>query len=172
MANTWQGPWSGQLWEGGEGSAVDGSRRRGMEGAEPGERGALLVLTRLWEGGRAEDAPITPAHQPGVLFSRDGTENTSGIVAVVWMVWIWWGREVARGASGATFLGIFYFIMLLSLPVSNFRQPGCSETFWSCLFLFFFFPSSQLHFDFLIKLLWLHGLFIKLCNWTLGFFCL
>lgn len=55
------------------------------------------------------------------------------------MVWIWWGREVARGASGATFLGIFYFIMLLSLPVSNFRQSGCSETFWSCLFLFFFF---------------------------------
>lgn len=62
---------------------MDGSRRRGMEGAQPGECGALLVLTRLWEGGRAEDAPITPAHQPGVLFSRDGTENTSGIVAVV-----------------------------------------------------------------------------------------
>lgn len=37
----------------------------------------------LWEGSRAEDAPITPAHQSGILFGRHGTENSSGIVAVV-----------------------------------------------------------------------------------------
>lgn len=136
------------LWMGAGGEGC-----RALCWAQPGEceaTGLYWSLPGVWEDSKAELRMLPSSLFLSLEFCLVGMELK--ILLELDCSCDWNSDEARRQREGHQELlfGEYLTSLCCHLFQSSVWQPGYSETFWSCLFLFSF-PSSQPHFGFLTK---------------------